>query len=322
MSIDPAIQKRSLGEAQFLRAKYYFDLVRAYGDVPLLTTPPASLAEVNVPRIARRRRVRPDCKGPDRCHRQLCRPPIAATTWAGPPSGPPRACWPRCTSPRATWPGPPSGPRPLIAGSGKSLWANYGDNFKVANENGKESLFEVQYISGRNEYTFDGLGFVGNEFFGPRGQGIVPQGGYGFNIPEPDFVNGYEAGDKRRQVTIWEPGDKYPDGRAAAGFAARLAERLQLQKVVYGQGEHQHLGFGAQHSGVAPGRDVPDSGRGRRSYGLRAGSHQQSAPPGLRPAHRHAQHPRPDRRHQYGRLQAGRVAGAEVRAGLRERPVV
>ena len=49
-NIDPVIQKRCLGEAQFLRAKYYFDLVRAYGDVPLYTAPPVTVAEVNIPR--------------------------------------------------------------------------------------------------------------------------------------------------------------------------------------------------------------------------------------------------------------------------------
>ena len=48
--MDATIQKRCLGEAQFLRAKYYFDLVRAYGDVPLFTAPPASPSEVNIAR--------------------------------------------------------------------------------------------------------------------------------------------------------------------------------------------------------------------------------------------------------------------------------
>ena len=46
-----AIRRRCLGEAKFLRAKYYFDLVRAYGDVPLLTVPPASPAAASaIPR--------------------------------------------------------------------------------------------------------------------------------------------------------------------------------------------------------------------------------------------------------------------------------
>ncbi|RYY12397.1 MAG: RagB/SusD family nutrient uptake outer membrane protein, partial [Cytophagaceae bacterium] len=110
-----------------------------------------------------------------------------------------------------------------VINSGKyMLWTDYADNFKVANEYGKESLFEVGYLNGLNEYTMDGLGFCGNEFFAPRGQGLVPQGGYGFNIPELEFVQGYETGDKRKAVTIWSPGDAYPAGSATTAQPAVL----------------------------------------------------------------------------------------------------
>jgi hypothetical protein len=212
MSIDPALQRRCLGEAQFLRAKFYFDLVRAYGAVPLLTTPPATLADVNVPRT-----------DPAQVYAQIEKDLTDAignlpSSYSGEDLG-------RATKWAATGllakvyltenklPLAAQRAREVIAGSGKSLWPDYADNFKVANENGRESLFEAQFISGRNQYTQDGPGFSGNEFFGPRGQGIVPQGGYGFNIPEPDFVAGYETGDQRRDATIWKPGDAYPDGR-------------------------------------------------------------------------------------------------------------
>jgi hypothetical protein len=213
MQIDPAIQQRCIGEAEFLRAKYYFDLVRAYGDVPLLTTPPVSVAEVNVPRTP-----------VDQVYTQIVADLTDAitklpTSYSGDEVG-------RATKWAATGllakvyltqgnlSGAAQRAREVLApATGKVMWDNYGDNFKVANENGKESLFEVQYISGRNQYVQDGPGWSGNEFMGPRGQGITPQGGYGFNIPEPDFVAGYEPGDLRRDVTIWKPGDVYPDGR-------------------------------------------------------------------------------------------------------------
>jgi hypothetical protein len=212
MSIDPAIQTRSIGEAKFLRAKYYFDLVRAFGDVPLLTALPKTLEEVTVPRtpaaqvyalieqdlIDASATLPPSYSGDD-----LGR----ATKWSA------AALLAKVYLTEGKMAEAATQARNVINNSGKSLWDNYGDNFKVANENGKESLFEVQYVAGRNQWTQDGLGWSGNEFMGPRGQGIVPQGGYGFNIPEPDFVAGYEAGDTRRAATIWMPGDKYPDDR-------------------------------------------------------------------------------------------------------------
>jgi len=222
LDMTEAVRKRCLGEAQFLRAKYYFDLVRAFGDVPKILTPPASPAEA----------------------RTIARSPVAEVyaqivtdltnaiealpeTYSGADVG-------RATKWAATGLLAKvyltQGNLPLAAqrareviNSGKfSLWADYADNFKQSTENGKESLFEVQFVNGLNEYTFDGLGFVGNEFFGPRGQGLVPQGGYGFNIPEKEFVDGYETGDKRRDVTIWKPGDAYPAGSASASQPASL----------------------------------------------------------------------------------------------------
>ena len=215
-AIDPAIKKRCLGEAQFLRAKYYFDLVRAYGDVPLFTTPPGSPEAVNIPRTAAAE-----------VYKQIEQDLADAftnlpATYGGGDVG--RATkWAAAGLLAKVYITDPAGKKPdaakwaleVIKNSGKSLWANYGDNFKIENENGKESLFEVQYVSGRNGYERNNVGFSGNEFFAPRGSGTTPAGGgYGFNIPEPDFVSGYEAGDTRKAATIWVPGDVYPAGSA------------------------------------------------------------------------------------------------------------
>jgi hypothetical protein len=216
-SVSAAIQKRSLGEAQFLRAKYYFDLVRAYGDVPLILTPPASPAEARIPRTPAAQvytQIVTDLQA------AIGNLPEAGT-YTGTDIG-------RATKGAATGllakvyltqgdkASAATRAREVINSGKYSLWADYADNFKTTTENGKESLFEVQFVNGLNEYTMDGLGFCGNEFFGPRGQGLVPQGGYGFNIPELEFVQGYETGDKRKAVTIWSPGDAYPAGSASA----------------------------------------------------------------------------------------------------------
>jgi len=221
ISMDATLQKRCLGEAQFMRAKYYFDLVRAFGDVPLILTPPASPSEARIPRTPAEQvytQIITDLQAaigslPESyASTDLSR----ATKWAA--TGLLAKVYlthgdKQLAAQRA---------REVINSGKYSLWADYGDNFKVANEFGKESLFEVQYVNGLNEYTMDGLGFCGNEFFGPRGQGLVPQGGYGFNIPELEFVQGYEAGDKRKAVTIWSPGDPYPAGSASAAQPASL----------------------------------------------------------------------------------------------------
>ncbi|SNC61530.1 Starch-binding associating with outer membrane [Hymenobacter gelipurpurascens] len=232
--MDPVIQKRCLGEAQFLRAKYYFDLVRVYGDVPLFTAPPASPEAVNIPRT-------PAAE----VYKQIEQDLIDAignlpTSYSGADLG-------RATKWAATGllakvyitegkkPEAAARAREVINGSGKSLWANYADNFQVKNENGKESLFEVQYINGRNEYDRNNVGSAMNEFFGPRGANQTPGSGYGFNVPEPDFVNGYEAGDTRKAATIWVPGDVFPDGAKQSAKATGSPFGYNVKKWFVGK---------------------------------------------------------------------------------------
>jgi len=48
--IDSSIRNETRGEAEFLRAYFYFLLVQTYGDVPLVLAPVASVSDVNVPR--------------------------------------------------------------------------------------------------------------------------------------------------------------------------------------------------------------------------------------------------------------------------------
>ena len=217
IEMDAAIKDRSLGEAEFLRALYYFYLVRTFGDVPLLLTPASNPTEVaNVardPATAVYAQIEKDLQD------AITKLPPSyaddsnvgrATKWSA------TALLAKVYLTEDKMAEAATQADAVITNSGKSLWANYADNFKLENENGKESLFEVQYKSGLNNYTFDGPGSAINEFWGARFFGnpfVVTGGGYGFNIPEVNFVNGYEAGDTRKAATVFVPGDKYPDGQ-------------------------------------------------------------------------------------------------------------
>ncbi|MEJ7658140.1 MAG: RagB/SusD family nutrient uptake outer membrane protein [Hymenobacter sp.] len=98
-------------------------------------------------------------------------------------------------------------------------------------------MFEVQYKQGLNAYTFDGPGSAINEFWGARFFGnpyVVSGGGYGFNIPEKEFVDGYEAGDLRKAVTVFVPGDKYPDGQVQPAKLDGDANGFNVRKFYAG----------------------------------------------------------------------------------------
>jgi hypothetical protein len=214
-----SLKARAVGEAKFLRALYYFHLVRLFGDVPLYTkviTAEEAAGIARSPKTDVYKQIIEDLKAAES---------VLPATYGSADKG------------RAT-----AGAAKGILASvyltigdktnaaikakeiidnknayGYDLHADYSDNFKLENENGKESLFEVQYRSGGGTWSIYGAGTPMNTFFGPRSQNIVPESGYGFNVPTKDFVDQYEKSgasyssiiDKRRNRSIWIPGDVY-----------------------------------------------------------------------------------------------------------------
>ncbi|TPG65939.1 RagB/SusD family nutrient uptake outer membrane protein [Hymenobacter nivis] len=216
IEMDAALKNRCLGEAEFLRALYYFYLVRAFGDIPLVLTPAASAAEAasatRTPVAQVYAQIIKDLTD------AITKLPASysgddigrATKWAA------QGLLAKVYLTQGDMGNAATQARAVIAGSGKSLWPNFASNFQVENENGQESLFEVQFKSGLTSYTTDGPGSCMNEFWGARFFGspyVVASGGYGFNVPEKDLVSRYAAGDTRRAATLFAPGDAYPDGQ-------------------------------------------------------------------------------------------------------------
>ena len=92
---------------------------------------------------------------------------------------------------------------------------DYADNFDATIHNGAESIFEVQF-SGDKEYDFWGNNPQSSwlsAFMGPRNSDFVA-GSYGWNQPTQEFVDQYEEGDLRKDITIFYEGcPKWdPDG--------------------------------------------------------------------------------------------------------------
>ncbi len=221
-----AVRKRSLGEGRFLRALYYYHLVRLFGDVPLYTNVITAGEASTIARSPKQQ-----------VYDQIIADLKVAETLL--PNNNPY------TSNNTTYPNEgratAGAAKGLLAGVyltlgdkvnaaqkakeiidnsatyGYGLWTDYADNFKLDNENGKESVFEVQYRSGGGTFQDFGAGSKMNTFFGPRAQNVVQTSGYGWNVPTKDFVDQYEKTgttyntitDQRRNRTVWIPGDTY-----------------------------------------------------------------------------------------------------------------
>lgn len=87
------------------------------------------------------------------------------------------------------------------------LTTNYKDNFTLLGENGSESVFEIQYMEDPTSDYGQGFGFTRGTFsvILTRSRSSKLGGGWGFNKPTQNLYNEYETGDPRRDVTILNP---------------------------------------------------------------------------------------------------------------------
>lgn len=216
MSLRDPLKSRILGEAHFLRALYYFNLVRFFGGVPRITAPQNPGDDIR-PARAPASEIYDEIIIPDLDTAMALLPPRESYA----PEDVGRASkgsatgllaevyltlgnWQRVVDLTSQ-----------VEALGYTLNPNYAWNFDPAHENGPESLFEVQYI-GKTSYDFwsnENQAAWHSTFMGPRNSGLVA-GGWGWNQPTQEFVDAYEPGDLRKDVTTLYEGGPPFDGQA------------------------------------------------------------------------------------------------------------
>lgn len=205
VEMDADLQARLIAECKFLRAYFYFNLVRWFGDLPLVTEP-LSPEEFNIPR------------SPVADIYALIEQDLLDAIDALPQ----KSDYPATELGRATR-GAAQGilakvhltqgnvneaeqyAMAVINSGEYDLMDSYSDIFTTEGENGVESIFEIQTAAFIPSVT----GSQYNEVQGVRG---TPNLGWGFNRPSDDLVAAYESGDPRLNATVLYPGEILPDG--------------------------------------------------------------------------------------------------------------
>ncbi len=202
-TFDQASKDRLEGEVLFLRAFYYFNLVRTFGDVPMLlkvvTTPDEAFeTAAKVPEAQIYTQIITDLKA------AVAKLPAkqAIGDLGRATSGAANAILAKVYLTQKNFAEAANVLKGIEAAGGYMLNANYADNFKK--KNGVESIFEVQYA--------EGAGGKSSNFaysFAPYNSGTTVTGfallagsGSGWNIPTQDLIDSYEAGDKRLAASI------------------------------------------------------------------------------------------------------------------------
>lgn len=205
IDMDEALKKRIIGEAYFLRGYYYFQLCNIFGNIPLILEP-KNPDEMQVPKSMR-----------SDVYLQIEIDFTEAVKYLESALDLNPGVYPGSEKGRAT----PEAAKALLAKTylfdkkwsealataleveayGYSLMPVFQHNFNVSYENNKESIFEIQHLSGKSP----GMGSCLNQWTAPR-----IESGYGFNEPTQNFVDEFEV---TTPENIYDPRLDYTLGR-------------------------------------------------------------------------------------------------------------
>ncbi len=209
---DESLKRQYEGEALFIRSYHYFNLVRLYGPIFLLTksaeidemkTMERSNVNVIYNQIEEDLKATIDNRLPDK-HASTDKGRV--DVWAA------KTLLAKVYMTLERWSEAKTLLQDVKENSGYKLLAtSYADVFSTSNEMNDEILFTVRYKAG-------GLG-LGSPFannFAPANSFafIINSSGDGFNCPSYDLTQAYDSADSRKNVTLsetWENGDK-PEG--------------------------------------------------------------------------------------------------------------
>jgi hypothetical protein len=192
IAMDQAQKDNIVNQAKFLRALVYFYLVQLYGDVPMKINETEGVSSIGISRTPAET-IYNEVIIPDLIAAEAL--PVTQNLKGRATQGAAKALLARVYLTRQQWALARDKAKEVIAIPGYDLWENYGDAFKVANENGKEDIFSVQF----NNLLGEG-GSLQN-FFAPRGISGIATNGNGVNEPTLDIVKSYEPHDERFTTT-------------------------------------------------------------------------------------------------------------------------
>lgn len=207
------LQERIIGEAYFLRAFYYFQLVRVYGGVPLVLNNLLTDADWQQPRATAEAVYDQIVADLTEANKRLwlrSDSRFADTDLGRVTKGAAQAMLLKVNLYRHQYEEARAWGDSIILSNEYSLEPNYADNWLLENENGEESVFEIQYMEDPSSDYGEGNGFSRGTFTQilTRSRSQDPMfgsnAGWGFNKPTHNLYDEYEEGDPRRDVTIWD----------------------------------------------------------------------------------------------------------------------
>ncbi|NGM71927.1 RagB/SusD family nutrient uptake outer membrane protein [Sphingobacterium sp. SGL-16] len=191
----------NIGEVKFLRAWAYFNMVRTFGEIPLINFKITDQASANIPKSSI-----------NDIYRQIDEDLADAVaylpeTWPSHPGritrGAALAVQTKTFMARKRYSEGLASAMQIINSGIYDLSVPYNMIFREESENSKESIFEIQAL-------FDGVQNFGVTYAGR--QGVRGSGawdlGWGWNVPNQRLLDAFETDDPRKDVTVLYSGQR------------------------------------------------------------------------------------------------------------------
>lgn len=218
ISMGDELKNQYVGEASFLRALFYFDLVRAWGGVPLVTGTVPSLTLARSTKEETYALIEADLiKAIDLLPEKS---QYAAADIGRATKGAARGLLAKVYLFKGDFVNAEKYALEVInSGQAYALEANFENANNEAGKHGVESLFEIGAL------PFENIAQGGNQYANVQGVRGTPNRGWGFNRPSQDLQNSFEPGDPRLDATVIYLGEVL-DGVTIAGDGSTPDETL------------------------------------------------------------------------------------------------
>jgi hypothetical protein len=212
VEMDETVKNRIIGEAKFIRAYSYFNLVNIFGKVPLKLLPQLTYEAIHVP-LSEVPDIYAQIEQDLTDATAVLPVSYTASDIGRVTKGAALGLLGKASLFQGNWSAAIGYFQQLEALGIYSLLPDYTDIFRLANENSSESIFEIQHLTGQNPMTGSAL----NQWFAP-----APEGGYYFNAPTQFLVDAFEKSttgevDPRLDVSIGRDGQVWLNGEIFNG---------------------------------------------------------------------------------------------------------
>ncbi|WP_303309594.1 RagB/SusD family nutrient uptake outer membrane protein [Hymenobacter sp. BT730] len=198
IEMEPNLKARLLNEAHFLRGLLYFDMVRMFGSIPLLTkeveplTPPVATADEIYAQIIT------DLKAAEAL-------PVSYPSGDGKgraTQGAAKALLSKVYLTRKDWTNAAQKAKEVIDSNNYALWEDFADVFKLVNRNGKEAIFSVGFGDQGGAISFWEVGQFQVRLLPTELSAEGVENAQGWQVPTLYLYNSFDFNDRRREVTF------------------------------------------------------------------------------------------------------------------------